>query len=154
MMMAKYSGGNSALTSNGLILFYYACALLSLVTGFSFIVAVIGVLISRSMAYKENASLAIAHCSWIFRSLWVAFLLLILAVFSTLYLIGLLYGKFPDTSSITNFNELWANPAMREALIYLLSCIGIGSIIVIWFVYRMVRGAYMLISSRPPVDSI
>ncbi len=149
--MNRGQGGKSILTSNNTLLLYYVCGLMTLVTGFTFFVAVVGALVSRSVAHKEGAPLVIQHCTWIFRSLWVGALLFGGLFVTAVHLMGTHFVHVPDTSHIASFEQLWTDPILREAVQYSLLFLGLGGLVLLWFVYRMLRGMFMLIQSCPPV---
>ncbi len=149
--MNRGQGGKSVLTSNSTLLLYYACGLMTLVTGISFFLAAVGALISRSVAHKEGAPFVIQHCTWIFRSLWVGGLLFAAVFFTALQLAGGPFLNLPDTSHIQSFEQLWADPTLRKAVQYALAYVCVGGMVILWFVYRMLRGMYMLIQGSPPV---
>ncbi len=147
--MSTTLGGKSAATSDTALLLYYACALFSLVIGVSFVIALVGSAISRYVASKENAAFVEQHCRWIFRSLWVTFLLLFLTVLGGIFLLGTTGVELPDTSNMNSFAELWADPAIRLSIQYVFGIIACASAIIIWFIYRILRGGYALINREP-----
>ncbi len=149
--MNKTQGGKSILTSNATLLLYYACGMLSLVTGFSLIVAAVGAFMSRSVAYKEGVLLTVQHCTWILRSIMVTVLLLGVGGFTALHLVGESFLTLPDTTHIENFTQLWADPTLRLAVQYAMVIVFFGLCLFLWFIYRMVRGACMLMQASPPV---
>ncbi len=148
--MNQYSGGKSALTSNGTLLIYYICGLLSFFTGFTLLIAAIGAVLSRSAARKEGVPFVIQHCTWIFRSIWVFVLLVGFMGGGALYFMGGEFAQLPDTSSITSFTQLWSDPTLRLAVQYATAIVVLGASIVVWFVYRMLRGGLMLLHFSPP----
>ncbi len=151
--MKKSISGKSALTGNGVLLLYYALGILTFVFIFTILIAALGALISRSAAKKEGVVFVINHCTWIFRSIWVFILLLLISVGGSVYFIGDEILKVPDTSNINNFGELWSDPVLRTAVQYTASFALIVGVLCIWFLYRMLRGGFTLLMSRPPVKS-
>ncbi len=149
--MNRCQGGKSILTSNSTLLLYYVCGLMTLVLGFPLVLAGVGALVSRSVAHKEGVPLVIQHCTWIFRSLWVGTLLFGAIFMAGLYIMGEGFIQLPDTSHIQSFEQLWADPVLRKAVQYALAFVFMGSSVLIWFLYRMLRGMYMLINTSPPV---
>ncbi len=150
--MNRGQGGKSILTSSNTLLLYYVCALLTVVTGFTFLVAAAGAVVSRSVAHKEGVPFVIAHCTWLFRSIWVTALLSALVFFGALHMMGEDFSQLPSTAHITNFEQLWADPTLRQAVQYALTFVCLGGGILLWFVYRMLRGMFMLIQSNVPVQ--
>ncbi len=147
--MSASLGGKSALTSNGTLLIYYVCGLLTFVFGFPIFIAAIGALLSRSAAHKEGAPFVVQHCTWIFRSIWVFLLMLILVVGGGIHFIGNEITSLPDTSNIQNFSQLWEDPELREALQYATVFALTIILVAIWFLYRMLRGGFKLLISSP-----
>ncbi len=148
--MSKASGGKSALTSNTTLLLYYICAFLALFTGFTILVAAVGALVSRSVAHKEAAVFTIKHCTWLFRTIWVFSLLALLLGGAAMYVVGAQFTFLPDTSHITSFAELWGDPVLRSAVQYTAVWCLLGIILVLWYVYRLLRGAIMLLCYTLP----
>ncbi len=147
--MARTLGGKSILTSDTTLLIYYALSLLSLVIGVTCFVALVGSFLSRYAANKEGAAFVEQHCTWIFRSLLISLLLLFLIGATTIFLLGATGIVIPDMSEINDFAQLWADPAIRLALQYIFAMLACASIVMIWFIYRIVRGGLALIGRRP-----
>ncbi len=147
--MSYSLGGKSAATSDTTILIYYALSLFSLVIGVSFFIALVGSGISRYVANKENAPFVEQHCSWIFRSLWVTLLLICIITIGGIFLLGAAGVVLPDTTNVSDFSELWADPAIRLALQYIFGMIAGASLVLLWFIYRIIRGGYALVQRRP-----
>ncbi len=149
--MNKAAGGKSALTSNTAILLYYICALLSLFTGFTLLFVAVAALVSRSVAYKEGAPLVIQHCTWLFRSIWVFVLLALLLGSGAMYMVNETFTTLPDMSHVTSFSHIWADPQLSAAVKYATLFAMVGGALVLWFLYRIVRGGFALLCYSPPV---
>ncbi len=147
--MSASLGGKSALTGNGTLLIYYVCGLLTFVFVFPIFIAAIGALVSRSAAHKEGAPFVVQHCTWIFRSIWVFILMLGVVIGGGVIFMGNEFPTIPDTSHIDNFSELWSDPILQDALQYTLGFVFGVIIIVGWFLYRMLCGAFKLLCSTP-----
>ncbi len=147
--MASSLGGKSLLTSDTTLLIYYALCMLSLVVGVTFFVALVGAFISRYAAGKEGAAFVEQHCTWIFRSLLISFLLICFIVIAGIFLLGATGIVIPDTSQINSLSQLWADPAIRLALQYIFIMIACALVVVFWFLYRIIRGGLALINRRP-----
>ncbi len=147
--MSETLGGKSAATSDTTLLIYYALSMLSLVIGVTFFVALVGSFISRYVASKEGSAFVEQHCTWIFRSLWISFLLICIIVIGGIFLLGNTGVVLPDTSQIKSFSELWADPVIRLALQYIFVMIACVLVVALWFIYRIARGAYALIQRKP-----
>ncbi len=148
--MNKHVSGKSALTSSGTLLFYYACGIMTFVLGFPVVIAAIGAVLSRSAAKKEGVSLVTQHCTWIFRSTYVAFLLLLLIGGAGLLIMGESFATLPDTSHIQSFNDIWQNLELRKAVQYSAAYVLAIVIVLCWFLYRMLRGGCTLLLLRAP----
>ncbi len=147
--MSASLGGKSALTGNGTLLIYYGCALMTFLFIFPIFIAAIGAVVSRSAAYKEGAPFVVQHCTWIFRSIWVFALLFGSLVLGGIIFMGNEIVNIPDTSHITEFAQLWDNPALREAVQYTFGFVLAVFIVCGWFIYRMLSGAFKLLCSTP-----
>ncbi len=147
--MSASLGGKSALTGNGTLLIYYLCGLMTFVFIFPIFIAAIGALVSRSAAYKEGAPFVVQHCTWIFRSIWVFTLLLGVTFLGGIIFLGSEIPTIPDTSHIKEFAQLWDDPALREALQYTLGYVFVFASVSVWFLYRMLSGAFKLLCSTP-----
>ncbi len=148
--MAKYLDGDSALTSDITLLVYYVCGLVAPFTGLFGLVALVGAIISRGVAVKENATLVIKHCTWITRTIWVNIFLSMIVTIGVITVIAM-----GDTSVIENydFDSLDAaleDPALNSFFVTLGGGILILSLVFIWYFYRMIRGVLTLLGSRPP----
>ncbi len=148
--MNKSVSGKSALTSSGTLLFYYACGLLTFVLGFPVLIAAVGALLSRSAAKKEGVLLVRQHCTWIFRSIYMSLALLITVTFYTLVILGVAFPTFPEVSHIQTFSEIWENPDLRRAVQYSAAFVLAITGVLVWFLYRMLRGGYTLLLLRAP----
>ncbi len=147
--MASSLGGKSALTSDTTILMYYALSMLSLVVGVTFFLALIGSFVSRYIANKEGAPFVEQHCAWIFRSLCITLFLICIIIVITIFLLGAAGVVMPDTSQINNFAQLWSDPSIRIALQYIFSMLTCILLVLLWFIYRILRGGYALIKRQP-----
>lgn len=145
--------GSSALTSDVAILIYYACAVLALFTGFFGIIALVGAIVTRSVATKENAKLVAAHCTWITRSIWINITAIIIVTIAIIAYLGT-----GDTTALENTNldsidsieALWNNPAMNSVLTSLFAGMAVMLVVFAWYLYRMIRGTLAVFRSRAP----
>ncbi len=151
--MNQYSGGKSALTSNGTLLLYYLCGLLFFFTGISLLIAAIGALASRSAAKKEGVPFVVQHCTWIFRSIWLFVFLACMLGGGGVYFMGDAFVQLPDTTHITNFEQLWSDATLRFAVQYTVTFLCLSTFLVLWFIYRMLRGGFKLLQFSTPVRS-
>ncbi len=147
--MPKSLGGKSAATSDTTLLIYYALSMLSLIVGVTFFIALVGAFISRYVANKECASIVEQHCTWIFRTLYISFLLICIIVISGIFMLGATGVVLPDTSQIESFTELWADPSIRLALQYIFGMLACVILVLLWFIYRILRGGYALLQRNP-----
>ncbi len=147
--MSTTLGGKSILTSDTTLLIYYALSMLSLVVGVTFFVALVGVFFSRYAANKEGAVFVEQHCIWLFRSLWISFVLICLIVVATIFLLGATGIVIPDTSQIDSLAQLWVDPAIRLALQYIFVMLACVLLVLLWFLYRIIRGGLALINRQP-----
>ncbi len=148
--MSQSLGGQSSLTSNGALLFYYAMGLLSMVLGFTVLIALIGAFISGRVAKKEGADLVRKHCKWIFRSIWVSYFLTFLVVCAVIgYVIGNA-AMYEQIMNLQDYTALWTDPAYEEFLGLMVVALVIASLIVFWFIYRMLRGGFKLLANQAP----
>lgn len=151
--MKNNLGGSSFLTSDIIILAYYACALAALFTGFLGVVALVGAIISRSLAVKENADLVAKHCSWITRSIWVnigAIVVISIVVIAILGTGDTAALENYDYDSITSLEAMLDDPALGSVMYTITGGLAVALLVFAWYVYRMLRGIIALFCSRPP----
>ncbi len=145
--------GKSFLTSDVALLIYYACAMLALFTGFFGLIALVGAIVTRKLATKENASLVAKHCSWILNSIWVNIAAIILVTIVIVAILGT--GDTAaleniDLDSMTSIDAMLDNPALASVLTSITAGIGVVLLVFAWYTYRMVRGVLALLRSRAP----
>ncbi len=123
---------------------------MTFVLGFTICIAAIGALLSRSAAKKEGVSLVTRHCTWIFRSIYMFILLLVTIGLTGLILMGGAFPTFPDVTQVQSFADIWQDAELRLAVQYSAAYVLAIIMVLIWFLYRMFRGAAMLLLLRVP----
>ncbi len=148
--MSQSLGGRTLLTSNGMLLFYYAAGLLSFVLGFSALIALVGAIISGMVAKKEGATAVYAHCKWISRTVWINILFAIGIILGGLYLIGFDLALVEAVEAAKDWEAIMAIPNINALFMHIMIMIALLILFSLWYIYRMVRGAYKLIQGRAP----
>ncbi len=149
--MSQSLDGQSVLTSKGALLLYYIMGIIAIGTGVPLAITFVGALISGMIARKEGAVIVARHCKWLSRSVWVSALLIFLICTAAMIFFGMNHTEVLDldTSNMT-FEQMLEIPIIRELIGYIVGiCVVIG-LILLWFLYRMIRGLLMLLADRPP----
>lgn len=159
----KNLDGQSFITSNAVLLGYYACAVAALAIGFvgplsSFaglfgLVALIGAIVTRNNANKENAPMVAAHCTWITRSIWVNIALTMLIVSCMIVALGTGDTTALENLDVENMDDILSlpdNPAFQSFVITFAVTFALVGIVFIWFLYRMIRGVLAVVGGRAP----
>ncbi len=140
----------SPLTSDAVILFYYGLGMLSLLMGFTGLLAYMGALFSRTLAQKSKDEFAQSHCTWIMHSVCVVYGFWSVLIFLSFIFFLLADISLPHGFSFQSLEAIKATPSLQGVYHTFLTFFGMLMSVSLWFVYRMVRGAYMLVRLRPP----
>ncbi len=144
--------GPSPLTSDAVILFYYGLGMLSLLMGFTGLLAYMGALFSRALAQESKDDFAQSHCTWIMHSVCAVYAFWVTIPFLVFVSILLFDIPLPYGVSFQSFEAMKATPSLNVFYYTMVSLFAVLMCVSLWFVYRMVRGAYRLVHLRPPKD--
>ncbi len=144
--------GPSPLTSDAVILFYYGLGMLSLLMGFTGLLAYMGALFSCALAQEEKNDFAQNHCAWIMHSVCVVYAFWIAIPFLVFVSILLFDVSLPHGFGFQSFEAMQSIPTLQNLYYAIIGLFGVLMCVSMWFVYRMVRGAYRLVHLRPPKD--
>lgn len=143
----------SFLASPMLMYIYYFLGILAVfVGGFPMLIVFVGGIVSRMAARREDAPLIVAHSSWIVRSTWVSTLLMVAVCLGGIILLlmsGVDFDALPDDIDV---QAIMNNPALQQSMAYVMGMMCGVFVVMAWFFYRMVRGAYKLSRALPPVS--
>ncbi len=148
--MAQNLGNRSILTNNLTIFIYYACALLSLYFNMLALVAFLGSIISCVLARKENDAIIASHCSWVFRTYWLAAFLALLIIIAGISLVIYSNIPIPEYFEFTTFEQFWNDPYVSGIIYYIIGIIICLTMVTLWFIARMIRGIFTLLNARAP----
>ncbi len=119
------------LQNNTAIQVYYITGMFTIVINFMILIPLVGALISLKTAKKEKNTLAIAHCTWILKSIGFYFLFHVVQI---LVIVAALY--FPFLTSLTHINDILAVPFVGVFFVFFVPMLIFG----IWFIFPMVKG--------------
>ncbi len=139
----------SPLTTHAILLFYYGLGLLGFIMGFTGLLALMGALVSRTTARKEKFEFAERHCTWIVRTICFGYTIFSLAL---LGLVFILWSAYPEAPllSMEAFDLLWSKPELHTYINVVKVLLSVVGITILWVLYRIFRGGYMLLHSRFP----